>query len=302
MRFEAKQAAPGVAAVALVAAAIAMLSGGRALYGDPTGQVPLEMPATLGPWTAEPVRFCMNDQCAASFLESQLPEGAAECPVCGSELGSVSVGEKRLLPANTPIFRRVYRRDGHPDVMATFVFSGMERQSIHKPQRCLVAQGNRITDEYTHRAACDRDGGTLPVRVLEIARPVRDSAGQVVSTDANVYVYWLFNPERETVHHWSRLWRTVWDNAIRSYRPRWGYASITIPRDLNSPDGWKNELDDFLPRLYPVVKKLRSDLDARRNRVMRLGARSWENNVYEGTNAALSSVSAPAPAAAPAED
>ena len=77
MRIAAKEAAPGIAALALVAATVAALSGERTLYGDPTGDVPLEMPEQLGPWTGEAVWFCQNDQCARSFPESELDARAA---------------------------------------------------------------------------------------------------------------------------------------------------------------------------------------------------------------------------------
>lgn len=303
MFAEAKKALPGLTALALVAATAAALSGDRALYGDPTGDVPLELPSRLGPWKAETVRFCQSDQCAEAFLESSLEPGAADCPLCGAPLGDISVGEMNLLPENTPIFRKAYRRAGHPDVTVTFVFSGMERRSIHKPQRCLVAQGNRITDEYTLRVPNEPlgPGKKTPVRALEISRPVRDGSGAVVGNAASVYAYWLFNPERETVHHWVRLARTIYDNAFRAYRPRWGYASIAVRRDPDSPDSWKDELADFLPRLYPAVSELRKELDARRNRVLRFSGHSWDANVYEGDNASLTKQqAAPSGASGPA--
>ena len=279
---------------ALIAATAALLSGERVLYGDPTGAVPLEMPETLGPWTAETLVFCQSDQCGASFPKSKLEDGATNCPICGAALGAVSVGETKLLPANTPIFRRLYHRAGHPDIVATFVFSGMERRSIHKPQRCLVAQGNQIVDEYTHRARCAPDR-EMNVRALEMTRPVRSASGEVTGAEDCVYTYWLFNPERETVHHMARLLRMLFDNAFRSYRPRWGYASISVPRQPEKPDAWKEELDDFLPRLYPTIVKLRADMNANRDKSLRLTGGSWEANAYDGENAVLNTSSPPAP-------
>lgn len=289
MFAQAKKALPGLTALALVIAAILALSGDRVLYGDPNGAIPLVMPEALGPWTAETMIFCQSDQCAASFLVSELEPGTSSCPLCGGAMGSISLAEMTLLPENTPIFRKAYRRAGHPDIIATFVFSGMERRSIHKPQRCLVAQGNRITDEYTLHVplAPEEHARKMPVRALEIARPLRNQDGEISGQAPSAYVYWLFNPERETVHHWVRLFRMLFDNAFRSYRPRWGYASITIPQNPQDPDSWKLELEDFLPRLYPTVVQLRKDLDANRNRVLRFSGHSWDTNEYEGDNAAI---------------
>ena len=327
MRIAAKEAAPGLAALALVAATVAALSGERTIYGDPTGDVPLEMPAELGPWTGETVWFCQNDQCARSFPESELaaraakasrdeaaPDAAAEaspaeaspaeaspaeaapdaaarkCPECGGALSVVSLGENKLLPEETPIFRRVYHRTGHPDVLATVVFSGMERRSIHRPQVCLVSQGNRILDEFTASfAAGPADAGgrvpKMPLRVLQIAFPLKDPAtGKTVSQAPSVYAYWLFNPEYETVQHLARFARMLLDNCFRSYRPRWGYASISIAVDPDDPDAWREELDGFLPHFRPVIDGVRARLAARRNVPLHLTGTSASANEYRGTN------------------
>ena len=231
-------ALPGLAAAALLAGAAILLSGPRTVYGNPTGEVPLELPDELGPWRAERVYYCTSNQCARSWLQSQLPGEPASCPECGAPLAGISLGEINLLPDSTPIFRRVYRRAGHPDIVATVVFSGIERRSIHRPQVCLVGQGNRILDEYTRptRASLADPDATAPLRVLEIAHADLDPAtGRAVSQSLGVYAYWLFNPERETVHHLSRFARMMFDNCFRAYRPRWGYASISLGRDPSRP-------------------------------------------------------------------
>lgn len=321
MRIAAKEAAPGLAALALVAATVAALSGERTIYGDPTGDVPLEMPTELGPWTGETVWFCQNDQCARSFPESELvaraaqapsgeaaPDAAAQaspgetapddaqdaaarkCPECGGALSVVSLGENTLLPVETPIFRRVYHRAGHPDVLATVVFSGMERRSIHRPQVCLVSQGNRILDEFTSSFAAgpsDASGRVpkMPLRVLQIMFPLKDPAtGKTLSQAPSVYAYWLFNPEYETVQHLARFARMLLDNCFRSYRPRWGYASISIAVDPDDPEAWRGELDDFLPFFRPVIDGVREKLAARRDVPLRLSGTSASANEYRGTN------------------
>ena len=284
-------ALPGLAAAALLAGAAILLSGPRTVYGNPTGEVPLELPDELGPWRAERVYYCTSNQCARSWLQSQLPGEPASCPECGAPLAGISLGEINLLPDSTPIFRRVYRRAGHPDIMATVVFSGIERRSIHRPQVCLVGQGNRILDEYTRptRASLADPDATAPLRVLEIAHADLDPAtGKAVSQSLGIYAYWLFNPERETVHHLSRFARMMFDNCFRAYRPRWGYASISIARDPARPDEWQDALDEFIPRFRPLIDGVRARLDAERAIPLRLEGFSAGANVYEGTNAPVS--------------
>ena len=303
---------PGLAAAALLAGCALALSGGRTIYGNPTGAVPLELPEELGPWRGERVWFCTSNQCARSWLESDLlrrrredAEDAGEdpaalapaepaalpCPACGAALAPISLGELTLLPDSTPIFRRIYRRPGHPDIMATVVFSGIERRSIHRPQVCLVGQGNLILDEYTRdtRTSLTDPSLTMPLRVLEITHPDKDPAtGRVLSQSPGIYAYWLFNPEHETVHHLARFARMMYDNCFRAYRPRWGYASISIARDPARPDEWQDALDEFIPRFRPLIDGVRARLDAERAIPLRLEGFSAGANVYGGTNAPVS--------------
>ena len=304
MLAQAKKALPGLIALLLVLATALLLSRPRVLYGNPTGEVPLELPDRLGPYVAEDLFFCSSDQCGRAFKASELETARAEgatnavppaagaagapaepvahavgrnCPLCGSPLSRVSVGEMNLLPDSTPVFRRIYHRPGGPDLTVTVVFSGIERRSIHRPQRCLVSQGNRITDEYSRDCAIGPNA-RMELRVLEFNRPDR-----IGGDPGNVYAYWLFNPERETVHHTERFLRMMYDNCFRDYRPRWGYASIALARDASRPDAWQQELDAFLPRLYPVLQDVRRKLDEQRGVTVRLDEEgSAAANVYEG--------------------
>ena len=297
MRIEAKQAFPGLAALALVLLTALALSGGRVIYGDPTGEVPLEMPESLGPWTGENVMFCQNDQCARSFAESELG-GAEECPACGGALSQVSLGENKMLPAETPIFRKTYRRTGRPDILATVVFSGMERRSIHRPQRCLVGQGNRIVDERTEwflgeTPEFGKEPRKVPLRVLQLSFEMKDPAtGKTVGGVPSVYGYWLFNPEYETVHHLSRFARMLVDNCFRAYRPRWGYASVSVGVDPDDPEGWRRQIDEFLPLFRPVIADVRAKLAARRGVSIRIEGNSADANDYKGTNVTTTAIPA----------
>lgn len=258
--------------------------------------------------------FCTNDQCARSFTLTELQENYPDfeqdatlvlmspdvndttsptsaiiiteddydklkCPVCGSPLSQISIGEIKLLPENTPIFRRLYKRAGHPDIQATIVFSGIERRSIHRPQVCLVSQGSRITNEYTYQQKVS-DTKTLPIKILEVSHAYTqpDGSKHIVSS---IYAYWLFNPEREEHEHLARFWHMAKDNALYNYRPRWAYVSLTLPRDPQNPDGWQQELDDFVPRLYPTLEDVREKMREDRKIGITI-ERSADANFYEG--------------------
>jgi hypothetical protein len=302
-----QKALPGLVALALILAVFVFLSGKRTLSGNPVGPIPLELPETLGSYHGERLWFCQNEQCGRSFRESELSAPAAAtnaapdtatnaapvaakaaaqavCPSCGAALSLISIGEVKLLPVNTPIFRKEYSTGGlgggRNGIVATVVFSGLERRSIHRPQLCLVAQGNRITNEYPREF--DLGGGKkTTLRILEIQQSY--DGGKVVMN--GIYAYWLFNPERETDSHLKRfLWMSL-DNALRDYRPRWGYASISLFRDPGDPDAWKIQLGEFLRGFYPLIQQTRAGLEAQRNQTLTLEGRSGDLNFNTITNA-----------------
>lgn len=275
MRATTRKILPGAIVLALLLATLAFLARPRTITGNPTGPVPFEFPSELGPFRGENVFFCQNEQCAASFPETSLTN--AVCPACAGDLSIVSLGENAYLPTKTPVFRKLYHREGHADVTATLVFSGLERRSIHRPQVCLVAQGYRITDEYVYQARTGVER-TMPIRILEISRPVRNEEGKQIGIVSGVYCYWLFNPEHETTRHLERFLHMLVDNGFRDYRPRWGYASLMILRDPGKPDEWKSLLNSFMPHFYPLVTKVRNDLDAQRNMTTILSGTSAEAN------------------------
>lgn len=287
MRIKAAKMIPGLVVFALITATGFYLSRPRVISGNPTGEIPLEMPAKLGNYTSERVMFCVSDQCSRAFRESTLSievdgilQPATNCPICGSELAHISIGEMKLLPDNTPIFRREYIREGSPAVQATVVFSGIERRSIHRPQICLVSQGNRITNEYDYEIKTGPNT-TLNVKILELQQSFEEDDGSKTFI-SSIYAYWLFNPERETNSHLRRFLYMAIDNSLRNYRPRWGYVSITIVRDPRNPDAWKQQLNEFVPLFYPVIQDVREKLDAQRSIPTVIQGRSAEINVYEG--------------------
>ena len=287
MRIEAKKAIPGLIVFALIVGTGVFLSRPRIIYGNPTGEIPLEMPAELGGYKSERMMFCSNDQCSRAFRESSLTtktngvvQTRTTCPVCGAELSPISIGEKKLLPDNTPIFRREYIREGSQPIQATLVFSGIERRSIHRPQVCLVSQGNRITNEYSYDVKTGPDT-TLQIKILELQQFYSEEDGSKTVV-YSIYAYWLFNPERETNSHLKRFLHMAIDNSFRNYRPRWGYVSISLLRDPRKPDAWKEQLNEFVPLFYPVLQEVRQKLDAQRNITTVIQGRSATLNKYEG--------------------
>ena len=237
------------------------------LKGNATFPIAWDLPESFGPYEGDALWFCLNSQCARSVSESVLRDVGGtndmRCLYCDgtNRLSRLSLGELMKLPAGTPVVRRLYSARNSPRINASIVFSGLERGSIHRPQICLVAQGFRLTDEYTYDAPLGGDR-TLPMRVVEGDRTTTGPNGDV-HIDHLVYAYWYFSAERETPSYARRLFWISLDNVFRDYRPRWAYASVSMTRPAGaSPDYCMKVLDDFVPRLYPFIESVRREMKA----------------------------------------
>jgi exosortase len=204
------------------------------------------LPSEVGSWHGSPLWHCHNEQCMRVFTEAELQEkevsplpeeaanmGALErwpplrdlcpryrCPACDTgELFAASLGEQQLLPDDTRILRSRYSGVGSDVYTVTLVISGPGRNSLHRPELCLPAQGfvmNRI------RTVEIPDVGAT-VKSVELER-TQAGAGNVSRL---AFVYWFFSADRQTASHVSRVFWTAWDRAIHHRATRWVMVTIT---------------------------------------------------------------------------
>jgi hypothetical protein len=204
------------------------------------------LPDRVGEWRAERVFFCQHDQCASSFMESEL-EGTATCPSCGGKLDQVALGERTLLPEDTVIIRRQYQGGQKDPIMVTLVLSGKERRSIHRPQQCLPAQG--FTVESSSVLSVPLEGRDPLKLTLMHARKAGGGGGGVAP--AVVLAYWFAGGGHETHDHFERMGYMAWDVLIHGVRARWTYVSLQKVSRGKSSDAY---LSEFIRKLYPLLK------------------------------------------------
>ena len=237
----------------LIGLTAAVLARPRHFTGNPEAPVDFALPSELGRFTGDEVLFCTNDQCFRDYRRSDFPADATSftCPVCSNALDTISIGERNLLPKNTPIVRRVYTARNTPAFHITTVFAGTDRGAIHRPMGCLTAQGHEVVDQHRHTVSLP-DGRQRTLDVIDSIRHFKNDAGRTVSK-GNLYAYWFFNPERETPSFFER---TVWtgaDSVLRSYRPRWAYIAISIPCDPDNRVPTYELVDELVTLLDPIV-------------------------------------------------
>lgn len=208
------------------------------------------LPDQVGEWVGDEIRFCLNPQHQAIYTASQLKD-LNVCPDCDGPLGSMTLIEKSMLPADTIIVKKRYK---HPDgrvIMGTIVMSGRERASIHRPERCLVGQGSEIVD--THIIDVPMEGrNPMDVRILDMLRHVRQAGAP--RAYGSYYAYWFVGRDRETASHNARLFYMAADRVLYNKSHRWAYIAFSGNRDLNDTTAaYQDEVRDFVALAYPQM-------------------------------------------------
>lgn len=210
--------------------------------------VKVYLPDRVGEWTGDELRFCQAPACQASVFVSQiLLEG--KCPKCSGELATMTKIEKDLLPSDTEVLKKQYTSPKGETIFASIVMSGRERASIHRPQVCLVGQGNEII----HSSVIDvpmegRD--ELGVMVLDMLRRWRLPDGRQGEHDS-YYAYWFVGKGRETPSHVMRMIWMASDRVLHNRSHRWAYISVSGNRDKDG--AYKEEIRGFVRELYPEM-------------------------------------------------
>ncbi len=176
------------------------------------------------------------------------------------EIVEASEAEKRILPADTEISKRLYERrneTGLDQVFCTIVLSGKDRTSIHRPEICLTGQGWRIVDADT--VAFDLSNGeNLKARRLTLQRdlPAAEEVKEERIATA-YYVYWFVGSRATTPDHFDRILSTVGSNLLSNDNPRWAYVGVlTLVTDSlveggNGPEETMEILSGFLGDAVP---------------------------------------------------
>ncbi len=151
--------------------------------------------------------------------------------------------------------------DGFGDhVLVSIVLSGHDLDnSIHRPERCLPAQGWTILDTKTlSLPVAAAPGGELPVTRLHCMQQESAGNGRVVDV-YNLNYYWFIGYSDITASHFEREYIDMKDRLLHGYNQRWAYVTVaaTITKGLE-PNGRDEEQTDQLLRnviaqVYPRI-------------------------------------------------
>lgn len=219
--------------------------------------VRMELPATLdGGWVGDELRYSHDAENPKQYLVSELELPNID-PVTGKKLFTMSLAEYDALPHDTEFVKSIYTNDVNGQVFVSIVLSGKERDSIHRPERCLVGQGSTIVNQHFWNVVMPQiieiplEGRTpLKVAVLETVRNYRDADGER-KTYYGYYAYWFVGQNRETPSHYIRMLWLAWDRVVNSIGNKWAYIAISGDRGDEKSKAYEQGIIDFAQKLYP---------------------------------------------------
>jgi len=211
--------------------------------------VRMELPVTLDEWTGDELRYSHEGEADSRqyrVSELELPDMD---PVTGEKLFTMSYAEYEALPHDTQFRKSIYTNNVDQKVFVSIVLSGKERNSIHRPQRCLVGQGNTIArTTYMKIPLEGRD--PLKLCILETIKNYRDAEGTPWAYHG-YYAYWFVGQNRETHSHYERMFWLAWDRVFHSVAHKWAYIAISGRRTDEEDELYQEEITTFVQKLYP---------------------------------------------------
>lgn len=233
----------------LILACLGFCSTLRDVRVADTAGVSLNLPDKVGTIPGISMLYCPNAACPDKAVYVQ-PGGSNTCEKCGQILASMSKLEKGILPPGTEIARKQYNTPDGRFIQVSVVLSGPYRDSIHRPQRCLIAQGNDIAGSEIIQVPLP---GSQPLGVMLLRLAAGASGGQG-QREAR-YAYWFVGGARETPGNLTRMLWMAWDAITRGTMERWAYISVATPLGASSdPAAIERELIAFIADLHPLIR------------------------------------------------
>ena len=186
-------------------------------------------------------------------VKLELPETLGEWHGAEAKIGT---RELEILGKETEFARKTYVNSHGDELFVTIVLSGHDMDvSIHRPERCLPAQGWSLDAGSVIKIAVPARGALDATR-LKAIQMVKTNDGKPFPYSTLNY-YWFTGYTDSTGSHLTRTLTDITDRLLHGYNQRWAYFTVaaTITKDMQRNGRTEAETDafiqDFIQRLVP---------------------------------------------------
>ncbi|MFL6301600.1 MAG: exosortase C-terminal domain/associated protein EpsI [Terriglobales bacterium] len=172
----------------------------------------------------------------------------------------VTEREREVLAKDTQFARKTYTNLAGDSIYVSIVMSGDDMtNSIHRPERCLPAQGWNLQTTGKRTVAL-ANGKQLELTRLRNGRSVERN-DKTRGTLENLTYYTFIGSEEVTASHLTRTSIDLRDRILHGYNQRWAYVTIAgiVTKGWVTPERSEEEMtkiiEDFVRQLAPELKK-----------------------------------------------
>ena len=173
----------------------------------------------------------------------------------------VTPEELKGLAPDTQFARQWYTNPAGDRVYVSIVLSGADMDnSIHRPERCLAAQGWTVENPHTVKIPVDGHP-PLEVTALTDVRDWRSKENAPSLTITNLNYYWFIGSHDLTPSHLTRTFIDIRDRVLHGDNQRWAYVTVAANVTDNLQPAGRTEaettriIEDFIAEIVPLFKK-----------------------------------------------
>ena len=171
----------------------------------------------------------------------------------------ISQGERSILGPDTQFARKVYSK-GTDEILVSVVLSGSDMNtSIHRPERCLPAQGWTIVNSEVVNVPLET--GTIKATRLHNIRAMPLANGKPFTLRSLDY-YWFIGHSDMTPSHYDRAWIDIRDRILKGRNQQWAYVTVTstVTKDYRVFGRDEKQTDEliraFIQDFVPQVRNI----------------------------------------------
>ena len=172
----------------------------------------------------------------------------------------VTQREREVLAKDTQFARKIYTGPQGDQIYVSIVLSGDDMtSSIHRPERCLVAQGWSVQNSQK-RVLPIGNGKSLEATQLRDVRSVQLSDKSQFLLH-NLNYYWFIGSKEMTSSHLMRTGIDLRDRILHGEAQRWAYVTVAIdvtkglaPRGRDEAES-QQIVEQFIRDLVPTLTR-----------------------------------------------
>ncbi len=173
---------------------------------------------------------------------------------------AITPQELTILAADTGFARRLYTNPFGDEISVGIVLSGEDMaNSIHRPERCLPAQGWTVMHSEKVSVPIAGAGPLEVTKLFDVAEHKIDD-GRVI-TIRNLTYYWFVGAHGTTASHITRTAMDIRDRVLRGENQRWAYVTVAATVTDNLKRFGRTEaqtaqmIQDLIGQIVPQLQR-----------------------------------------------